>query len=30
MKIYDGGKILIGLLIFAGAVTFPFTTTSEK
>ena len=24
MKIYDGGKILIGLLIFAGAVTFPF------
>ncbi len=24
MKIYDGGKILIGLLIFAGVVTFPF------
>lgn len=24
MKIYDGGKIFIGLLIFAGIATFPF------
>ncbi len=25
MKIYDGGKIFLGLLIFVGIATFPFT-----
>jgi hypothetical protein len=24
MKLYDGGKIIIGLLIFVGIATFPF------
>ena len=24
MKIYDGGKILIGLMVFVGIATFPF------
>ena len=24
MKLYDGGKILIGLLVFVGIATFPF------
>ncbi|MGD0886841.1 MAG: hypothetical protein ABSA46_18525 [Thermodesulfovibrionales bacterium] len=24
MGIYDGGKIIIGLVIFVGLVTFPF------
>ena len=24
MKLYDGGKILIGLIIFVGVATFPF------
>ncbi len=24
MKLYDGGKILVGLLVFVGIATFPF------
>ena len=24
MKLYDGGKIIVGLIIFLGLVTFPF------
>ncbi len=30
MKLYDGGKIITGLIIFVGLVTFPFYTNIGK